>query len=126
MTSGKFDKALKKEDLRNTIHEAEKLLGVTIAFDGSELAVTHQDLSVVLEKDRNVINNREDSELVIKVKIFYACCILLVCQLITLVLGHLHLTEEAPGLRDQNSQSPFNELEANRRLHEWRIRPDAE
>ena len=68
LTSGKFDKALKKEDLRNTIHEAEKLLGVTIAFDGSELAVTHQDLSVVLEKDRNVINNREDSELVIRVK----------------------------------------------------------
>ena len=79
MTSGKFDKALKKEDFRNTIHNAEKELGVTIAFDGSELAVTHEDLSVVFDRDRNrnVINNREDSELVIRVRFFqslnFAC-----------------------------------------------------
>ena len=74
-SSGKFDKALKKEDFRNVIHNAEQMLGVTIAFDGSELAVTHEDLLNVFDKDRNrnVICNREDSELVIRVRLPAFC-----------------------------------------------------
>ena len=67
MTTGKYDKPLKKEDLRNAIQNAEREMSVKMAFDGSELAVTPEDLMVQLRDNRNVIIKREDKELTFRV-----------------------------------------------------------
>ena len=64
---GKYDKPLKKEDLRNAIQNAEREMSVKLAFDGSELAVTPEDLMVQLRDNRNVIIKREDKELTFRV-----------------------------------------------------------
>ena len=69
LTTGKNDKDLKKEDLRNLIHNAERELNISIAFDGSELAVTYENVMSKLKDHSNVIVKRE--ELIFRVSIIY-------------------------------------------------------
>ena len=53
-------------DKRNIIHNIEKLTSCTIAFDGSQLAVTHQDLLTLLTRNQDVIVDGKNRTLTIR------------------------------------------------------------